>query len=360
MNGGTSEDKEVSFSSADFWEITDTGIAPKLATSEQILAMISEGLVSTALQVRRSPEGQWGRALESAEFSYAFPYVNIASTREKGQVREVNGFVALNSNLARVLTLSRELRGDLNTRNPGFWFSALVRDIPAPILRRARIFEMWDDFWVAPVVQSSLLRPSDSLNVYLAVFNLGYREQKRVIRTTSTDNWAAIEGDLSLSVPPGMWSLRLLSAQVSRKPGSYSVEFTTRTGGERAATALITGVLTLGHFIYAPGSSGVSLGYEVVSTETAKLITDWEAFAIAVAEHRLTQADALEAWDGMQGRVTRDEMLRGFRVYLTPSLIMAALRDTRATPEAVVGSLIDEYAFDSFGVDQIEKVFLPK
>ena len=240
----------------------------------------------------------------------------------------------------------------------GFWFSAHLDWIPAPIVRRSRLFPLWGGFWVAPIVESSVVKPDGWLNVYLAAFNLTKRAQEHSLRATDAEIPEGMRGNLSFSLNPGRWAVQLVSVPTNRGPGEHSVGFKTRSGAERAATAVAVGVLTLGSFIYAPGSSGFSLRYTVLTPETAQSVTQWEGYAVQSAERRFKDAGANAINDGKGGRIPQATILQQFRAYLTPSLLLAALRSKERAPEVVIASLLDEFLFDAFGIKAAQNAFV--
>src|SRR5207245_2358214 len=163
--------------------LSDAGFPPARMTADQVLAMVSQGRVGLASQVRRVSEAQSTRTVSRPEFGYAFPRLNLPSQKLKGKhMPAVVGFVALNPNLARALDVARQLAMDPKARDFGFWYSAHLDWIPAPLVRRARLFQMWNGFWVAPLVESSTLKPGAWLNVYLLAFNLTEKDQQRSLR----------------------------------------------------------------------------------------------------------------------------------------------------------------------------------
>src|SRR5438128_1230503 len=230
--------------------------------------------------------------------------------------------------------------------------------IPAPIVRRSRLFPLWGGFWVAPIVESSVVKPDGWLNVYLAAFNLTKRQQEHSLRATDAEIPEGMRGNLSFSLHPGRWAVQLVSVPTNRGAGEHSVSFKTRSGAERAATAVAVGVLTLGSFIYAPGSSGFSLRYTVLTPETAQNVTQWEGYAMQSADRRFKEAGANAIDDGKGGRISQATVLQQFRAYLTPSLLLAALRSKRAAPEVVIASLLDEFLFDAFGIKGSQNAFV--
>lgn len=326
-------------------------------TTGQILAMIGQGRAGLASQVRRESEAQWTRTADRPEFAYAFPQMRF-TPGAKGKTPPVLGFVALNSNPSRALDVSRMLATDPGARSLGFWFSAHLDWVPAPIVRRSRLFPLWGGFWVAPIVESSVVKPDGWLNVYLAAFNLTKRAQEHSLRASDAEIPEGMRGNLSFSLHPGRWAVQLVSVPTNRGPGEHSVGFKTKSGAERAATAVAVGVLTLGSFIYAPGSSGFSLRYTVLTPEIAQSVTQWEGYAMQAAERRFKDAGADTIDDGKGGRISQATVLQQFRAYLTPSLLLAALRSKERAPEVVIASLLDEFLFDAFGIKASQKAFI--
>src|SRR2546428_12829302 len=62
-----------------------SGFPPTRMTSDQVLAMVSQGRVGLASQVRRVSEAQSTRTVSRPEFGYAFPYLNLPSQKLKGK-----------------------------------------------------------------------------------------------------------------------------------------------------------------------------------------------------------------------------------------------------------------------------------
>jgi hypothetical protein len=141
-------------------------------------------------------------------------------------------------------------------------------------------------------------------------------------------------------------------------PGEQTLGFRTRSGAERAATAAVVGVLTLGSFIYAPGSSSVSLRYEIITPESARSAETWEVYAIEAASKRFDDAHATAVSDRTGGRIPKGDVLEQFRAYITPSLIYAALEDKDHPAERVLANLLDEFLYDSFGYAMADQAFL--
>ncbi len=343
----------------DLWMVSDADMAPTQLTSAEVRAQISRGRLGLASQVARAGETQWTRAADRAEFAYGFPHVNFArATKVKGKMREVPGFVAINPNLSRVLDVARKLAADPGSANLGFWLSAHVEWAPMPMIRRTRFFHMWEGFWVAPIVESTSVKPGDWLNVYLLALNLTDKAQDRILRATDSRIQEGMKGNLSFALPPWKWTVQLVSVAATDAPGEYVVGLKTRSGAERAATAVAVGVLTLGSVVYAPGSSGFSVRYRVLPPQVAKSVTDWQAYAVAAASQRFDRAHAVAISDGRGARIPRDAILQRFRPYLTPSVIVAALEDKQRPPASAVVTLFDRFVFDSFGMDGADKAFL--
>ena len=344
---------------ADLWELSDAGFPPTRMTSDQVLAMVSQGRVGLASQVRRVSEAQSTRTVSRPEFGYAFPYLNLPSQKLKGKhMPEVVGFVAINPNLARALDVARQLAADPKARNFGFWYSAHLDWIPAPLVRRARLFQMWNGFWVAPLVESSTVKPGTWLNVHLLAFNLTDKEQQRSLRAGGSEIAGGMRGNLSFSLPPWSWAIQMVSVPAQGPPGEHTLSFKTRSGAERAATAAAVGILTLGSFVYAPGSSGFSLRYQILPPESAKSVEAWEAYALQAAGKRFEDAHASAISDRQGGRIPKETVLERFRPYLTPSLIFAALQAKQRPPEQVFPTLLDEFLFDWLGYRGADQAFL--
>src|SRR2546425_13089786 len=145
---------------ADLWELSDAGFSPTRMASDQVLAMVSQGRVGLGSQVRRVSEAQSTRTVSRPEFGYAFPHLNLPSQKLKGKhTPPVVGFVALNPNLDRALDVARELAVDPKARDFGFWYSAHLDWIPAPLVRRARPFQMGNGRWGAPSGEPSSVQP---------------------------------------------------------------------------------------------------------------------------------------------------------------------------------------------------------
>src|SRR2546426_1208971 len=344
---------------ADLWELSDAGFPPARMTSDQVLAMVSQGRVGLASQVRRVSEAQSTRTVSRPEFGYAFPYLNLPSQKLKGKhMPEVVGFVAINPNLARALDVARQLAADPKARNFGFWYSAHLDWIPAPLVRRARLFQMWNGVWVAPLVESSTVKPGTWLNVHLLAFNLTDKDQHRSLRAGGSEIAAGMRGNLSFSLPPWSWAIQMVSVPAQGPPGEHTLSFKTRSGAERAATAAAVGILTLGSFVYAPGSSGFSLRYQILPPESAKSVEAWEAYALQAAGKRFEDAHASAISDRQGGRIPKETVLERFRPYLTPSLIFAALQAKQRPPEQVFPTLLDEFLFDWLGYRGADQAFL--
>ena len=142
-------------------------------------------------------------------------------------------------------------------------------------------------------------------------------------------------------------------------PGEHALSFKTKTGAERAATAIAVGVLSLGTFVHVPGSSGFTLRYRILPPQVAKTVTEWEAWGVEAAEKRFAAAQAVAIADASGREIPKETVLQGFRPYLTPNLILAALEDKQHGPQTVITSFFDDFVFDAFGVDGgAEKAFV--
>src|SRR5947209_15386678 len=326
--------------------------------SNQVLETIAAGRIGFASKIRRAPDGAWANTVEQGEFGYAFPYVNLpAGKLKRGQASPV-GFIAVNPDVGRALDVARELALDPKARNLNFFCSAHLDCISAPIIRRSRLFQMWDGFWIAPIAESTKAKPGGWLNLYLFALNLKDREQQRTLRASGSSLAEGMRGNLSFSIPSRSWAIQLVSVPAAAPSGFHKITFRTRSGAERAATAVAVGVLTLGSFVYAPGSSGFSLRYTVLTPETAQNVTQWEGYAMQAADRRFKEAGANAIDDGKGGRISQDTVLQQFRAYLTPSLLLAALRSKQASPEVVIASLFDEFLFDAFGIKGSQNAFV--
>ena len=345
---------------ADVWEVSDDGVPPMRLTTEQVLALIAQGRLGWGSQARRVGDPRWARTASCAEFGYALAHMNFLNWKGAGKYSHAEGIAAINPNFDRAMDLSRKIATGSSPQDYAFWFSAYVDWIPAPIVRKAKLFKMWDGFWVAPLVESSTVRPGTWLNVYLVAFNFTDKTQVRTIKATDAPVPEESKAALSFTVPSWRWTIQRVSIPATQAPGEHKVGFTTRTGAERAATAIALGVLTLGTVIAAPGASGFSLTYRILPPQVAKTVTDWEAWGVQAAEKRFDAARAVAIADAAGREIPKETILQRFRPYLTPTLVLAALDDKERGPQAVITSFFDDFIFDAFGVDGAEKAFVVK
>ena len=326
-------------------------------TSGQVLGLICQGRLGLFSQARRAGEAQWTRTAERAEFGYGFPHLNFAQAGAK--VREALGIAAINSHLPSALDLAKKAAMDPKARNLGFWFSAHVDWAPIPIVRRTHMFQLWDGFWLAPIVESSTVKPGGWLNVYLAAFNLTKKEQRRFVNASGAPITEDAKRGLAFALPPWKWTVQRISVPATDAPGEHVLSFKTKTGAERAATAIAVGVLSLGTFVHVPGSSGFTLRYRILPPQVAKTVADWEAYAVQSAARRFEAANAHSIADLTGNRVPKDAVLQRFQLYLTPALILAALEDKTHRPEDTMNAFFDDFLFDAFrAAGGAEKAFV--
>src|SRR2546426_10573770 len=139
--------------------------------SNHVLELILAGRIGFASKIRRAPDGPGANTADQREFGYAFRYVNLPAQKPKrGQASPV-GLIALNPDVGRALAVARELASDPKARTWNFFCSAYLDRISAPIIRRSRLFQMWDGFWIAPVAESTKAKPGGWLNLYLLALN---------------------------------------------------------------------------------------------------------------------------------------------------------------------------------------------
>ncbi len=350
----------VRTAASDDWEVSDEGVPPMRLNTEQVLALIAQGRLGFDSQARRPGDAKWTRTASLGEFGFAFPHMNFLNWKNSGKYNEADGIAAINPSFDRATDLARKVAMGASSQEYAFWFSAHVDWIPAPIVRKAKLFKMWDGFWVSPLVESSTVRPGTWLNVYLVAFNFTNKTQQRTIRATDAPVPEETKGNLTFTVPSWRWTVQRISVPATQSPGEHKVGFTTRTGAERAATALAVGVLTLGTVIASPGASGFTLTYRILPPAVAKTVTDWEAWALQAAEKRFDAARAVAIADAAGREIPRETVLQRFRPYLTPSLVLAALEDKERGPQVAITSYFDDFIFDAFGVDGAEKAFVVK
>ena len=357
--GGPSADRATATTNPILWQVNEAGGPSSPVSSDQVLAQIAAGRLGFASAVRRVPDGPWARAADQREFGYAFPYVNLPTgkPKRKGQPSPV-GLIAMNSDLGRALAVAGELVSDPKARNLNFFCSAYLDWLPAPLLRRTHLFQMWDGFWIAPIVESGAVKPGGWLNLYLVALNLKDREQQRTLRASDAPIAEGMRGSLSFALPPYSWTIQMVSVPATGAPGFHKVSFKTRSGAERAATAVAVGVLTLGSFVYAPGSSGFNLQFEILAPETSRVVESWENFAVQAANKRFEAAHAIGVSDSRGGRISKESVLQRFRSYLTPALVARVLKDNRRPPDQVFPQLLDEFLFDWLGLKGAEGAFL--
>jgi len=264
----------------------------------------------------------------------------------------------MNSDLGRALAVAGELVSDPKSRNLNFFCSAYLDWLPAPLLRRTHLFQMWDGFWVAPIVESGTVKPGGWLNLYLVALNVKDQEQRRTLRTSDAPIAEGMRGSLSFALAPHSWTIQMVSVPATGAPGFHKVSFKTRSGAERAATAVAVGVLTLGSFVYAPGYSGFNLQFEILAPETSRIVESWENFAVQAASKRFEAAHATGISDRRGGRIPKESVLQRFRSYLTPALVTGVLKDNRRPPDQVFPRLLDEFLFDWLGQKGAEAAFL--
>ena len=342
------------------WEVTDDGVPSMRLNSEQVLALIAQGRLGFGSKVRRVGEAQWAQATARPEFGFAFPHMNFLNWKNSHKFAQAEGIAAINPSFDRATDLARKIASGPDSQKYAFWFSAHVDWVPAPIVRKVKLFKLWDGFWVAPIVESSNVRPGTWLNVYLVAFNVTDKDQVRAIRATDAPVPEEGKAALNFSVPSWRWTIQRVSIPATSPPGEHTVGFKTKTGAERAATAIAVGVLTLGTFVHVPGSAGFSLTYRILPPDVAKTVTDWEAWGVQAAEKRFAAARAVALADAAGNEIPKETILQRFRPYLTPSLVLRALEDKERGPQAVITSFFDDFVFDAFGVDGPEKAFVVK
>ncbi len=355
--GGQSADETSPGASSIVWELSDAGGTSAPMNSNHVLELILAGRIGFASKIRRAPDGPWANTVDQRDFGYAFPYVNLPAQKPKrGQASPV-GLIALNPDVGRALDVARELASDPKARNLNLFYSAYLDWVSAPIIRRSHLFQMWDDFWIAPVPESTKVKPGGWLNVFLLALNLKDREQQRTLRASGSPVAEGMRGNLSFSLPPRSWAIQLVSVPATSASGFYKISFRTRSGAERAATAAVVGALTLGSFIYAPGSSGFDLQYEILTPEATRIVESWETFAKEVADKRFAAAHARGISDQRDGVIAKDSVLERFRAYLTPALAVGVLEDESQSPREVFTFLFDEFLFDWLGFRGAETAF---
>ena len=183
------------------WEVSEAGRNSAPMNSNQVLETIAAGRIGFASKIRRAPDGAWANTVEQGEFGYAFPYVNLpAGKLKRGQASPV-GFIAVNPDVGRALDVARELALDPKARNLNFFCSAYLDWTSAPIIRRSRLFQMWDGFWIAPIAESTKAKPGGWLNLYLFALNLKDKEQQRTLRASGSPVAEGMRGNLSFSIP---------------------------------------------------------------------------------------------------------------------------------------------------------------
>ena len=355
--GGHSTGETSLGASSIVWEVNEAGRIAAPMNSNQVLETIAAGRIGFASKIRRAPDGAWANTIEQGEFGYAFPYVNLpAGKLKRGQASPV-GFIAVNPDVGRALDVARELALDPKARNLNFFCSAYLDWISAPIIRRSRLFQMWDGFWIAPIAESTKAKPGGWLNLYLFALNLKDKEQQRTLRASGSPVAEGMRGNLSFSIPSRSWAIQLVSIPAAAPSGFHKIAFRTRSGAERAATAVAVGVLTLGSFVYAPGSSGFDLQYEILTPEATRIVDSWEAFAIEAADKRLEAAHAKGISHPRDQVIAKDSVLQRFRAYLTPALVVGILEDKRQPPRESFIRLFDEFLFDWLGFRGAETAF---
>src|SRR5213595_3183429 len=306
--GGASADRATATTNPILWQVNGAGGPSSPVSSDQVLAQIAAGRLGFASAVRRVPDGPWARAADQREFGYAFPYVNLPTgkPKRKGQPSPV-GLIAMNSDLGRALAVAGELVSDPKARNLNFFCSAYLDWLPAPLLRRTHLFQMWDGFWIAPIVESGAVKPGGWLNLYLVALNLKDREQQRTLRASDAPIAEGMRGSLSFALPPYSWTIRMVS---------------------------------------------------VPAPETSRVVESWENFAVQAANKRFEAAHATALSDPRGGRIPKESVLQRFRSYLTPALVAGVLKDNRRPPDQVFPRLLDEFLFDWLGLKGAEGAFL--
>ena len=342
----------------DQWEVSDEGVPPMRLNAEQILALIAQGRLGLTSQVRRAGEAQWSRAAGRSEFGFGFPHMNFLAWKNARKYAEASGVAAINPSFERVTDLAKKIAGGPSASKYAFWFCAHVDWLPAPIVRNAKLFKMWDGFWVAPLVESSNVRPGTWLNVYLVAFNFTDKAQQRTIRAKDAPIPEEMKASLTFTLPAWRWTVQRVSIPATLAPGEHTLGFTTKTGTERAATAIAVGLLSLGTVVHVPGSAGFSLRYRILSPEIAKTITDWETWGVESAARRFEAANALAIVDIRGSRIPKETILARFRPYLTPSVILACLEDKEKGPQAAIAACFDDFIYDALGIDGPEKAFV--
>src|SRR2546425_487386 len=214
-----------------------------------------------------------------------------------------------------------------------------------------------DGPWANTVDQREFGYAFPYVNLPLLALNLRDKEQQRTLRASGSPVAAGMRGNLSFSVPPRSWTIQLVSVPATSPSGFHKIAFRTRSGAERAATAAAVGVLTLGSFIYAPGSSGFDLQYEILTPEATRIVESWEAFAMEAADKRFEAAHAKGISDRRGREIAKESALQRFRAYLTPALVVGVLEDKRQTPRQSFVRLFDEFLFDWLGFRGAETAF---
>jgi len=338
------------------WEVSDVDMPATRLAPEQVLGLVCGGRLGLRAQVRRTGEAAWTPAMQRPEFGYGFPHLNAVNANRKAE--EVLGIAALNPNLSCVLDFAREIASDPAAGKLGFWFAAHVAWATMPLFRKTHLFQMWDGFYVCPIIESVVVKPGGWLNVYMAAFNMTDKEQQHSIHPADTTVTPDMERNLTFVLGPWKWTVQRVSIPAKQKAGGHQIGFRSKSTAARGATAAAVGVLTLGTFIYAPGYKGFTLQYQVLDPQTANTVGAWEAYAMGAAAHHFSErgTDAITAPRGY--KVPKDAVLQRFGMYLTPGRILGALENQERKPEENMGLLFDGFLSDAYGVEGVEKAFL--
>jgi len=337
------------------WEVNDVDIPLARLPAEHVLGLACQGRLGFHSQVRRPGEPTWTRAIQRPEFGYGFPHLNWLRTNPKAE--EVAGVAVVSPDLGRTLYFARKAASNPEVGKLGFWFAAHVPWAAAPLRRNARLFQMWYGFYLAPIVESAIVKPGGWVNVYMAAFNATDKPQQHAVVATDTAVSVEAERNLMFALGPWKWTVQGVSFPADPSPGWHQIGFHSASAEARGATALAVGVLTLGSLIYVPGIKSFVLQYGVLTPENAKTVTTWEADAMDAAARHFSDHGADSIVTAKGERVPKEVVLKGFGKYLVPGRVVKAIEDKERKPEESMDHLLAAFLFDSFGVTSLDKAF---
>jgi len=333
--------------------VKDVDLPPTRMQTADVVRAILQGRLGLQAAVAHEGREDWGPATRTKDFWGAYPTFRFPQGK-KAKEQALVGTFFVGMNAERLLELY-----ELARKDERFQARHLVAAVWSPeagplLIRNTQVFEPWDGFYLAPMMESHAIAPGEPVVLYFLAFNFSAAVQTRQIHLAGIPIPAAIEAQLTFTVAPSKWVLRRVAIPLAVQPGVHKIEMRSTTTGARVGKAALVGVLTLGSFVYVPGFKGFTVEFTVLEPKAVGDVNRVRASLVDSVRSLFDEKKVAGVLRKGGARVPRDFVLSRLPPYLTAERIINAYEEghaRKAESGEIFWGLFGDYLWDEYGAE---------